>query len=233
LPLFKGQHGLTGKALGGWQINGTWLVANGRRYTPEQFFNENFGLRGYQDPTWLGGFAGFDAVRPFYGNPGAPKGTVGVTDIDLSYVFGVLGGTYVPTPTHLYSLNSFLTTGALVPVNHNDVRYIYNGPGAAAMFGNPFGDVARNSEMGPLLNHINAGLFKNIKMRENLSVQLRLDVFNLFNHGDSGYGNTGAGSSLPDNIVEDAGSNVGATFQNNQEITHSFRRLQFGIRIIF
>src|SRR5437870_10639552 len=162
VPLFKNAHGFKGKALGGWQVNGTWLIANGRRYTPEQFFNEAQGLRGYQDPGFLGQFAGFDAIRPFYGNPGAPKGTVGITDIDISYVFGSFGGTYVPTPSHLYSFNAFNTTGALVPVNHNDVRYIFNGPGAAAMFGNPFGDVPRNAEMGPMLNHINAGLFKTV-----------------------------------------------------------------------
>ena len=246
LPFAKSQHGLKGKVLGGWQINGTWLVANGRRYTPEQFFNEAQGLRGYQDPTWLGGFAGFDGIRPFFGNPGAPKGTVGVTAVDASYVFGAAFptgvGTTCPTlpcsPTtaaarQLYSLNALLTTGVLVPVSRNDVRYIYNGPGAASQFGNPFGDVPRNGEMGPMLNHINASLFKNIKMKESVSVQLRLDVFNLFNHGDAGYGNTGAGTSIPDNTVEDAGSNNGATFQNNQEITHSFRRLQFGLRIIF
>jgi hypothetical protein len=183
-------------------------------------------------------------MRPFYGNPGAPKGTVGVTAVDASFVFGAAfpANFFCTTATQpcsatsstqLYSLNALLSTGVLLPIARNDVRYIYNGPGAAALFGNPFGDVPRNAEMGPLLNHINAGLFKNIKVKENLSVQLRLDVFNLFNHGDSGYGNTGAGSSLPDNIVEDAGSNVGQTFQNNQEITHSFRRLQFGIRIIF
>ena len=245
LPFAKSQHGLKGKVLGGWQINGTWLVADGRRYTPEQFFNEAQGLRGYQDPTWLAGFAGFDGIRPFFGNPGAPKGTVGVTAVDASYVFGAAfpAGTFCttapcsPTSTaaarQLYSLNALITTGVLVPISRNDVRYIYNGPGAGSQFGNPFGDVPRNGELGPMLNHINGSLFKTIKMKENLSVQLRLDVFNLFNHGDSGYGNTGAGASIPDNVVEDAGSNNGATFQNNQEITHSFRRLQFGLRIVF
>ena len=101
------------------------------------------------------------------------------------------------------------------------------------LYNNPFGNVPRNGEQGPMLNHINAGLFKNIKARENLNVQLRLDIFNLFNHGDSGYGNTGAGSSLPDNVIEDAGTSAGSTFMNNQEITHSFRRLQFGVRIVF
>jgi outer membrane receptor protein involved in Fe transport len=241
LPFFKGAHGFKGKALDGWQINGTWVLASGRRYTPEQFFQENFGLRGYQDAGYLGQFAGFDAVRPFAANPGAPVGSVGITAVDASYIFG---GTYQGTCTtvpcsptgpgsgQLYSLNALNTTGVYVPISFNDVRYIYNGPGAAVLFGNPFGTVARNSAQGPLLNQINGSLFKNTKLRENLTIQWRMDIFNLFNHPNAGYG-TGAGSSLPDNTVENAGSNVGQTFQSFSEITHGFRRLQFGLRLIF
>ena len=249
VPLFKNKEGFTGKALGGWQINATWLAASGRRYTPEQFFNEAQGLRGYEDIGFGGGFAGFDTARPFFGNPSAPTGTVGITAVDASYVFaGFVNTAVTPFPSfcatppcspntaagrQLYSLNQLLTNNILVPVTANDVRYIFNGPGAAALTGNPFGNIPRNGEQGPMLNHINAGLFKNIKVRENVSLQLRFDVFNLFNHGDSGYGNTGAGSTLPDNTIEDAGASPSATFQNNTQITHSFRRLQFGVRLIF
>lgn len=238
LPFFKGAHGFKGKALDGWQINGTWVLASGRRYTPEQFFNENFALRGYQDPGYLGQFAGFDAIRPFAANPGAPVGSVGITAVDASYVFGASFPACVqpcsPTAvsTQLYSLNALNSTGVLVPVSFNDVRFVYNGPGAAVLYGNPFGTVARNSWQGPLLNQINGSLFKNTKIRENLTIQWRMDIFNLFNHPNAGYG-TGAGSSLPDNVLEDAGSNAGQTFQSFSEITHGYRRLQFGLRLIF
>ncbi len=239
IPLFKDQKGAKGKLLGGWQINGTWLGANGRRYTPEQFFVEAQGLRAYEDVGFAGGFAGFDVVRPFIGNRNATPGTVGVTAVDASYVFGATFPTACAQPcsplanTQLYSLNALLSAGVLLPVSKNDVRFIFNGPGAAVLYNNVFGDMPRNGEQGPMLNHINAGLFKNLKLREHLNVQLRLEVFNLFNHGDSGYGNTGAGASLPDNVIEDAGTSAGSTFMNNQEITHSFRRLQFGLRIVF
>ena len=244
LPFEKAQKGWKGKLLGGWQMNSTYLVANGRRYTPEQFFVEASNLRGYEDIGWARGFAGFDTQRPFYGNRNAKPGTVGVTAVDASYVFGAAftAGTFCPTQPcspnsaagrQLYSLNSLLANGTLVPITANDVRFIFNGPGASAIYGNPFGDVPRNGEQGPMLNHINGGLFKNIKLKETMSLQFRLEVFNLFNHGDSGYGNTGAGATLPDNIIEDAGTSAGATFMNNQEITHSFRRLQFGFRFIF
>ncbi|MEP6817898.1 MAG: carboxypeptidase regulatory-like domain-containing protein [bacterium] len=238
LPLFKSQQGFAGKVLGGWQINGTWIAASGRRYTPEQFFNEAFGLRGYQDNSFLQSFAGFDAVRPFQANPGAPVGSVGVTAVDASYVFGAAFPACVqpcsPTAvsTQLYSLNILNTTGQLVPVNFNDVRYIFNGPGAAALFNNPFGTVARNTALGPRLNQVNAGLFKNTKIGEKVNLQLRMDVYNLFNHPNAGYG-VAAGTSLPDNVIEDAGSNAGQTFQNFGEITHGYRRMQLGIRIVF
>jgi outer membrane receptor protein involved in Fe transport len=229
VPLFKAQHGFKGKTLGGWQVNGTWIVASGRRYTPEQFFLEGLGRNSYQDTGFLGTFAGFDAVRPFVGNPGAAPGTVGVTDVDAAYVFGAA---YTPTASHLYSLNALRTTGVLVPITLADVRYVFNGPGAAELFQNPFGTVARNSAQGLPLNQINAGLFKNTKIRENLTLQLRMDVFNLFNQNNAGYG-TGAGTSIPDNLIEDVGAGANSTFANNGEISHGFRRLQFGIRIIF
>jgi len=235
VPWFKAQHGFVGHALGGWQINSTWVAASGRRYTPEQFFNEGIGNASYEDNGFLQSFAGFDAVRPFAANAKAPAGTVAITDIDAAYFSANILGSrqaFVASSTHFYSLNSYLTSGALVPVTLNDVRYLFNGPGAASMFGNPFGTVARNSAQGPALNLINGGVFKNIRMKENLTVQLRLEVFNLFNHPNAGYGVAG-GSSLPDNVIEDVGAGASSTFQNFGEITHSYRRLQLGIRIIF
>lgn len=245
VPYFKGQHGLKGKALGGWQLNSTWVLASGRRYSPEQFFNEGLGVAAYQDNGFLQSFAGFDAVRPFVGNLKAPAGTVGVTAVDASYIFGATFPVTCTQPcsptasTQLYSLNALRTTGALVPVTIKDVRYVFNGPGAAVLFGNPFGNVARNSAQGPVLNQVNGGLFKNIKFRENLNVQLRLEVFNLFNHPNAGYGIAGStaspptGTSLPDNAIENVGAGASSTFQNIGEITHGYRRLQLGLRIVF
>ncbi len=229
LPFFKGQHGFTGKAIGGWQINSTWVVASGRRFTPSQVFNV-FGAPSYQDAAFQAGFIGFDALRPFQGNPNAPATAVGITDVDASYFAGLLpgAGAFVASPTGFYSLNQLNTTGALVPVTMNDVRYILNGPGAARLFGNPFGNVARNTGKGPALNQVNLGVFKNTKISEKLTVQFRAEFFNVFNHPNPGYG-VAVGDSLPDFFVEDAGT----TFNNFQEMNLSSRRVQFAIRIIF
>jgi len=131
----------------------------------------------------------------------------------------------------LYSFNALNQTGALVPVTANDVRYIFNGPGAARNFGTPFGDVPRNSERGPALNQLNLGIFKNTNVGETVRVQLRLEMFNALNHPAAGYGIVGGVGLIPDNVIEDAGARDG--FNDFGGVSHSARRLQFGVRITF
>src|SRR5262249_4610157 len=113
LPLFRQQSGFLGKALGGFQLNSAYVLASGRRFTPSQFLNQNFGgnFATYQDNTFQGGFVGLDAIRPFRGNPNADPKSVAITDVDASY-FGFFGqGPYVKSPTGFYSLNA-LNAGA-------------------------------------------------------------------------------------------------------------------------
>jgi outer membrane receptor protein involved in Fe transport len=229
IPFYKEQKGFAGHALGGWQINGTYILASGRTFTPSQFFNV-FGLPTYQDFTFTATFFGFDNVRAFRGNPNAPRGAVGISDIDASF-FGFLPGAFQASPTGFWSLNELNTTGNLVPVSASDVRFILNGPGMAARSGNPFGNVARNSERGPALNHLNLGIFKNTNVGERVKVQFRLEMFNALNHPNPGYGVSGE-DTLPDTFIEDAGI-PGSSFNNKNDMTLSSRRLQFGLRITF
>ena len=230
IPYKREQNGAAGRLLGGWQINATYVLADGRPFTPSQFFGV-LGLPTYQDFTFIASFAGFDAIRPFTANPGAPRNTVAITDVDASF-FGFTG-TFEPSATGLYSLNELNRTGTLVPVTTGDVRFILNGPGAAQRFNNPFGNVGRNSERGPALNQLNLGFFKNTKVLENLNVQFRAELFNALNHPNSGYG-VAAGATLPDTFIEDAGfAGVNNGFHDNRLVELSSRRVQFGIRIIF
>jgi outer membrane receptor protein involved in Fe transport len=233
VPYFKSQEGFAGKLLGGWQINATYNLASGRPFTPSQFFNFAFGLPSYQDDAFQANFVGLDQLRPFAANPNAPRTLVAITDIDASY-FGFTN--FTPSPTGLYSLNELNRTGTLVPVTSADVRFIFNGPGAALRFRNPFGTVGRNSERGPALNQLNLGFFKNTKVLERLTVQFRAELFNALNHPNIGYG-VAAGDSLPDTVVEDAGfqPHPGAfdSFNDKRATELSSRRVQFGIRIIF
>jgi hypothetical protein len=226
LPFFKDQKGILGHLLGGWQMSGVYLAGSGLRFTPSQFA---------LFPSYL-----VDSpVRPFYGNPNADPKSVGITDVDLGLIF--FGSLIEESPTGYYSLNEFNQTGELVPVAPDDVRFIYNGPEAARRFGTPYGDVQRNILRGPRINVVNAGFFKNTRIREGVSVQFRVEVFNLFNHPNPAYGfifsSRGSidGRGIPDRFIEEAG--ISGTpyfgFNDRGEMEYGRRVIQFGLKLIF
>lgn len=226
VPFFKGQEGIAGRALGGWQVNGTYYLSSGQRFTPSQFFNTFVFGQGlsYEDVSFATGFVGLDTLRPFAANPGAPRDQVGISQIDASLIFGVP----VQNLNGFYSFNELNTTGEAVTVSSNDVRYIFNGPGAARIFGTPFGTATRNSEIGPRLNNLNLGLFKNFRITERVSLQFRTELFNALNHPNTGVGFI-VNDVTPDIFVEDAGS----IFNRRDEMEYARRAIQFGMKFIF
>ena len=232
IPAFKDQKGVIGHVLGGWQLNGTHVITSGRRWTPSQLFNTTINSLGgtYTDPL-VG-----DTLRPFYGNPNAPATEVGIYQLDAFIVGGLLFGIEdIPTnnPGQLYSFNA-LNEGRLVAVSANDVRYIFNGPGAALVKNNPYGDVPRNIEKGPRLNQVNLGIFKNTRVTERVTIQFRTEMFNALNHPTPGYGLPAfeVPADTPDRFLEDAGIS-GATFAGFNDMQFARRYIQFGLRVIF
>ena len=226
VPFFKDQKGIAGKALGGWQLNGIYFLANGRRFTPSQFCNfACLGTTSYFDTTWDGGFLGLDTARPFVGNARAPRTAVGISEIDAALIFGVPA----TSATGFLSLTE-LNKGNVVSVRKEDVRYIFNGPGAARIFGTPYGNAARGSEVGPRLNNFNLSFFKNTKIMEKYTIRFSFDMFNALNHKNPGYGFNGGGS-VPDFFIEDAGLDDG--FNDFGGIEGARRVLQFGLKFIF
>lgn len=214
VPFYKDQQGFLGRVLGGWQLNGIYQISSGQRFTPSQFCNFACVGVGYGDPGWDGAFLGLDSLRPFFGNPKAPRGTVGISQIDASFIFG----SDILDPNGFYSFNA-LNAGNTVVITKDQARYIYNGPGAAKIFGNPYGNVPRGFETGPINNNFNLGVFKNLKIKEKVRLQLRLEAFNAFNHPNGG--------GAPDIFIEDT------TFNDVGEITYNRRIVQIGAKIIF
>ena len=228
LPLYKDQKGLLGNMLGGWSLNGTYFLAAGQRYTAREFCNSLCVGVGYEDTTFAATFFGADALRPFWGNPNAPRGSVGINQVDAALIFG----SDVTDPNGFYSMNELNATGNAVTVSKDKVRYIYNGPGAAQVFNSPFGNVPRGSETGPLLNNLNLGVFKNFRITERTRIQLRLETFNTLNHPNPGVGFITTNSAgAPDNFVEDAGSPDG--YGDFGGIQFARRSVQLGLKIIF
>jgi outer membrane receptor protein involved in Fe transport len=230
VPYFREQRGFVGHFLGGWQLNGTYILTSGAAFTPGQTGNGTIGLGN----TYL--TAG---DRPFLANPNADRRQVGITAIDLRLV-----NSTAPLPPSngsgdlvLYSLTQFNATGAVVPVTLNDVKYIFNGPGAAQLFHTPFGSSGRNVERGPIFNQLNLSLFKNIKIYERLTLQLRGEAFNVLNHPNPGFGTAVVSTStgyIPGININNAGvAGTDTAFGSNQDINYARRVVQVGLRVIF
>ena len=80
----------------------------------------------------------------------------------------------------------------------------------------------------------NASLFKNIKILENLTLQLRGEAFNVLNHPNPGLGSavTSGTNYLPVINVNAAGT-PGAAFGETGDQTYARRVIQVGLRVIF
>ncbi|HEY2866290.1 MAG TPA: hypothetical protein VGJ02_04305, partial [Pyrinomonadaceae bacterium] len=153
--------------------------------------------------------------------------SVGVSQTDAFLLFNIP----ISDPNGFWSVNALNTTGDLVPVTPNDVRFIANGPGAAKIFGTPYGSLGRNTERGPIFNQLNFSVFKNINVVERVKVQLRAEMFNALNHPNPGFG-VAAGGTLPVTALFNAGA-AGAAFHENSDISLANRVIQVGIRIVF
>jgi len=150
---------------------------------------------------------------------------VGISQVD-AYRVGFID--HVTDVNGFLSFNALNTTGAVVPVTKNDVRFILNGPGAARIFGNPFGDMPRNYGRSIPINQLNLGLFKTTKIRENIRLQFRAELYNALNHPQAGFGVT-RNSQVPDIVLEDAGF----TFADTTQVEQARRVVQFGLRLVF
>ena len=231
LPFGKGQQFLSGAnrlvdaLVGGWQINTILLVQPGRLFTPtHQLSSRN----PYEDSTFMSAFIGGQShFRPFVGNPNAPVGTVGITDVDACLFYakcGTSGGVPIlrASSTGYYSLADLnKATPVFTPVTPNDVQLILNGAGAALKFSTPFGNVGRNTLIGDRNENVDLSIFKNFRVTERVRFQYRFQMFNAFNHPNYG---------IPNSINLD---NAGGTFYNFKENDGGHRTISMGLSIIF
>jgi hypothetical protein len=228
VPAFKAQHGLVGHVLGGWQLNAVHVYNSGRPYSPAQ--NDNAGILGLNGSNYL---SGGESLRPFISNPAAPQTTVGISQID-AFLFGYTNN--ITDLNGFLSLNNLNNGGTLANsvIQANAVRFIYNGPGSAKIFGTPYGNMPRYYLVGPAINQTNLGLFKNTRVFSEshpVTLQLRFELFNAFNHPQPGYG-VARGGSLPSVSLDTAGVASGP-FADNTFIGFARRWIQFGARLTF
>jgi hypothetical protein len=225
IPVMKEQHGILGHILGGWQLNGIFRVQTQRRFNPIQ---NSTNRNPYDDQTVMAAFFGSQGqMRPFSGNPKAPLTSVGISDVDACLFYAKCGSSggvpiLIPSSTGFYLFNDLnKTTPVFTPVTPNDVRFIVNGPGSAIKFGTPFGNIGRNTFTGDRVEVVDFSVFKTTKVKEQVEIQYRFNMFNAFNHPNFG---------TPNSIRLD---NAGTTFFNFRENSGGRRTLEMAIRISF
>jgi carboxypeptidase family protein len=212
LPKFSGTNAFMSKVLGGWQVNGIYLVESGQQITPQsgRDINQNFdsaGDRVFVNPTGnpsLGSNTNYVSRDPVTGatsitsaNPGAAN-TVGyvATNPNAMWIATRLGG---------------LT---------NSGRNVIDTPG---------------------LNNWNLGVYKNTYITENKFIQFRIDMINAFNHRQfslAGDPKSGGGTIFQQknntNALNAAFANAAATnFLNPYSFNGGSRILMLGLKFIF
>ena len=201
IPAFKSQHGAVGHILGGWEASGIYRWSTGRPMTPVCFSCGN----PVNDTAFANTFIGtFDTARPFLSNPNAPVGSVGQYTSNSSA-----------------SLVDF-NTGA--PTTPDKVQFIINDLNAAQVLGTPFG-VGRNTLRAPHFNRADFAMFKNVKITERLSTQIRWETRNIFNTPFFG---------IPDLFVDDGSPTfLSGPASAGLNATTFPRQMTVGIRFLF
>jgi outer membrane receptor protein involved in Fe transport len=224
IPVMRDQKGVLGKIVGGWQLNGIARIQNGVRFTPTHLQSAR---NPYEDTTFMNTFFGISQMRPFSANPNAPLNTVAITDVDACIFYarcGSAGSPAVPilvrSSTGFYSLND-LNRGVFTAITPNDARFVVNGPGAAQVFGKPFGDVGRNFFTGDRVESLDFSIFKTTRVSEKVAVQYRLNMLNALNHPVFG---------IPNSLNLDQ---AGTTFFNFRENSGGRRTIEMALRITF
>jgi hypothetical protein len=216
LPMFHAQKGVVGHALGGWQLSAFYQGYSGH---PLEIYTSRARFRGNaNDPNGflenIGGDYNLDSVandHPTYvGSNGdaayshnSPADGIFTDNHKIDCGFAGMKSTNLAA---CRSANAVGTPNAL----------FVSPPGN----GIKFGALNRNQFRGPWFNGLNAALFKNFRVSENMKLQFRFESLNAINHPnfDGIVGNLNSSSfGRATTLVGDAPA----------------RRLQLGARLTF
>ena len=143
---------------GGWQLNGIISMYSGQAFTPYLSYDPTNTGSGGPRPELIGDPNNFSNVTGFGDVPIDPNNPASATFLPC------LGVTH-KTPACLYNPGAY-TIPPLAP-----------GQATATIFGN----AGRGTLRGPAVYDTDFSVFKNFRLRESANLQLRAEIFNLFN----------------------------------------------------
>jgi len=213
LPNVSTDSGLLKTLAHGWQWNGTYLVQTGQPIS----VLANADANGNADA------AGDRAILNSGGNAGL--GTA------IDYVCAGVGGVTSVAPIATGCAGGSANVAGYIAQNPN-ARYVQAELGA-------FPTVGRNTFESPGMNVWNLGLFKNTKLTERATLQLRVDTFNTFNHRNYSLAQptvfqTGTLIGTVNNSLSTTYANVTSNlFLNDRQFTGGNRQMILGAKVIW
>jgi hypothetical protein len=232
LPLPRSRNQVLAQVLRGWQATGILEVGSGSPYTPAQQFGDSpeaFALLASGFSERIG------TVRPFLSNPAAPPDVVVFSNGANAFYrfFSNSDGTPFQSPTgFIVASRTGFRAGSV-----GEGRFVYNdfaveqaalarglpvdAFGRTFAQGRAFGDAGRNTLVGPNLANLDFALVKTTKLNEKVSLQVRAEFYNAFNHPHR---------AVPVSILEMAG---GRGFADPGETDATPRRVRIGVKLSF
>ena len=105
---------------------------------------------------------------------------------------------------------------------HNTTNWFH--PCAFSVPSGSFGDLGRNAFRFPHFTNMDFSLFKTLRVRESVSLQMRFEAFNVFNVQNW---------SGPSNVTINSGTLISKTAGQITGLQGNPRQLQFGLRLMF
>jgi hypothetical protein len=213
LPNVSTDSGLLKTLAHGWQWNGTYLVQTG----PPISVLANADANGNADA------AGDRAIL----NPAG----IALLGTGVDYVCAGPGGVTSVASIASGCVGGSSNVAGYVAQNPN-ARYVQAELGA-------FPTVGRNTFESPGVNVWNLGLFKNTKLSERATLQLRVDTFNTFNHRNYSLAQptvfqTGVLIGTVNNALSTTYANVTSNlFLNDRQFTGGNRQMMLGVKVLW
>ena len=160
IPKWNNAPRAVSEVVNGWQISGVSQFQTGNPANVEIGFD------------WNGD--GISNDRPEVGNPKAPLASYAIKGDDPIQGFGLPAGTYCDGPSWFY------TTNACVPVQLSSVHWVLP---YFATNGNPVG---RNNVILRGFEQWDFSAQKSFRTWKEQSLDFRAEMFDVFNHGDTG-----------------------------------------------
>ena len=245
--------------LRGWQLNGIYTYQSGQPFSPLNAAPLN-------NCADTNGDGSLSNDRPDIGNPHLPTSSVALIDLAFDphclatsaggtqvydiYRNGVLVNSTPVTLAQAMKMAHFVQRPLFAPAV---IPGLTPGGPVPAGYG---GDAGRNILTGPPINNLDLSIYRNLKLNERFTLQIRAEAYDVLNHpslaffNGSPYISSAAGApafayavtrtgaaitgGIPENAVDAVDQVTGNhTFLSKSNLNTSSRRFQFGLKLIF